>query len=117
MSVTEIVCGLLLAFGSETVIVAVYVPVDKPETFTDAVTEAWLPLERAPDVGFKLSHVASLDTVQFNVEPPVFVIVNVSSEGLVSSIVEKLREVLEREIAASVICVGVCLSVVSLKPN
>ncbi len=76
--VTGTFCGLLVAFGSETTMVSLYVPPVNPVIFTLTLTD---PLT-LPEVGFSVSQAANFDTVQFSVPWPELVMLNVCGLGL-----------------------------------
>lgn len=65
--------GLFVEPVAVMVRLALYTPAMRPAIFTDKVT---VPLSE-PLSGLRLSHVASSLTDQFNVPPPVFVILKV----------------------------------------
>ena len=73
---TEVVCGELLAAGSEMVMVALWVPACNPVISTLTVTLSVSPVE-VPFVGDRLNQGASSLTFQLRAPPPLLLICKV----------------------------------------
>jgi hypothetical protein len=72
----------LLVLGAEIVIVDVYVDAVRPAIFTLTVITLVCPAVIAPEVGFRLNHVAGSLVVQLKVPPPVLVMLTVWVAGV-----------------------------------